>query len=189
MAKRFLFPKWPRGTYGDWRGRIYLPMFARAGFFDGKVIAPNYLYYAVLNQLDELAAASNAILLMTGYGAVQAALQSRYPDKPMSLIRVGDRADPRRTKSRSPYFLAECFAALPTDLTVILCLVSGGPWSLMYCTWLKQRGGVAIDLGSGFDLLAGEVSRPTHRRVATEKIAAYAVTSPTEQDDRGAPPG
>ena len=50
MAKRFLFPKWPRGTYGDWRGRIYLPMFARAGFFDGKVIAPNYLYYAVLNR-------------------------------------------------------------------------------------------------------------------------------------------
>lgn len=37
----------------------------------------------------------------------------------------------------------------------------------------QETGGVAVDIGSGFDLLAGKISRPVHRRVLGEAGKAY----------------
>jgi hypothetical protein len=30
---------------------------------------------------------------------------------------------------------------------------------------VKKSGGVAVDIGSGFDLLSGMVSRPVHKKI------------------------
>ncbi|MDE0661981.1 MAG: hypothetical protein OXI79_20310 [Gammaproteobacteria bacterium] len=42
-----------------------------------------------------------------------------------------------------------------------LFLVGAGPWGKIYCSWIKRRGGVAVDIGSLFDSWAG-VGRVGH---------------------------
>jgi hypothetical protein len=37
-----------------------------------------------------------------------------------------------------------------------LCLVGAGMWAELYWTWIRRRGGVAVDIGSGMVLLAGQ---------------------------------
>ena len=46
-----------------------------------------------------------------------------------------------------------------------LTLIGAGPWAEIYCDEVKKRGGVAIDIGSGFDILSGHFSRPVHGKV------------------------
>ena len=64
---------------------------------------------------------------------------------------------------RMPNFLASFEKMLRHDLAGSLVLVGAGPWAEFYCTVAKQRGAVAVDIGSGFDLLSGRNTRPFHR--------------------------
>lgn len=44
-----------------------------------------------------------------------------------------------------------------------LCLVGGGVVGKMYCIWFKERGGIAVDVGSVFDNWSGKVTRGVDR--------------------------
>lgn len=59
----------------------------------------------------------------------------------------------------------EGFERVREDLRVpypaALFLVGAGPWGKIYCSWIKRRGGVAVDIGSLFDSWAG-VGRVGH---------------------------
>jgi len=41
----------------------------------------------------------------------------------------------------------------------MLFLVGAGPCGKVYCRWIKERGGIAIDIGSTFDAWAGKATR------------------------------
>jgi hypothetical protein len=75
----------------------------------------------------------------------------------------------------NPHFLSDVASALPHDLHGCLCLVGAGPWAEIYCAWIKQRGGVAVDIGSGFDLLDGTITRPIHRVLGLGELNPYAL--------------
>ena len=49
------------------------------------------------------------------------------------------------------------------DLSGCLCLVGGGIVGKTYCNWFRDRGGIAIDMGSVFDQWAGYVTRGPER--------------------------
>jgi hypothetical protein len=49
--------------------------------------------------------------------------------------------------------------------------VGAGPWAKIYCGWIKRRGGVAVDLGSGFDLLEGKLTRSIHKELPQELLS------------------
>lgn len=49
------------------------------------------------------------------------------------------------------------------DLKGALCLVGGGVLGKVYCNWYRDRGGIAIDIGSMFDQWAGYVTRGPER--------------------------
>jgi len=49
------------------------------------------------------------------------------------------------------------------DLRHTLVLVGAGLFGKVYCADVRQAGGVAIDMGSAFDLMAGLATRPAHR--------------------------
>ncbi len=74
-----------------------------------------------------------------------------------------------------PDFLLSVYSILPADMSGSLSLLGAGPWAEIYCTWIKQRGGVAVDIGSGFDLLDGEITRQGHKGVGLEKVRKYAL--------------
>ena len=140
---RKAFKSGPRGLYGDWKGRLYMPKLARDGYLDGKVVASNHFYMAFLNSLSRLVHSAASVLLMTGHEGLLPAFQLRFPDREIALLKIGNATDPRRGKLKVPYFLQDYHDAMPEDLTGVLCLVGGGPWSLIYCSWIRQRGGVA----------------------------------------------
>lgn len=56
-----------------------------------------------------------------------------------------------------------------------LCLVGAGFWSEIYCAWIKQRGGVAVDIGSGFNLLDGGAPRPIHKALGLNQNNPFAL--------------
>lgn len=163
----------PRGYHGQFRGRQYLPALAGGGLLDGKTIANSVFYFSVIANLDRLIGAVDDVLLITSRNELLARLQRKYPDQRFTLLPVGNKKDQRRLEARHPYFLPEMAAALPTDMSGCLCLVGAGPWAEIYCSWIKQRGGVAIDIGSGFDLLAGATIRVVHRALPEEELATY----------------
>jgi hypothetical protein len=112
-------------------------------------------------------------LLITDRIGLEVTLASRFPDKPLELLAVGR---PRAAGEPGiPDFLLEVDRKLPLDMRGCCCLIGAGPWAEIYCGWVRQRGGVAIDIGSGFDLLDGAVSRPIHTELGLDRTNRYAL--------------
>ena len=153
-----------RGISGQIRGR-YLALELPDLLPESAVFASAHLYIGVLVNLDRLLTAAERVVCITGRDAAVAKLRSRRPDIVIEHIAVG--SDPIRDESipSTPGFLHRVRDALPVNAQGVLHLVGSGPWSEIYCQWIKERGGVGVDLGSGFDLLAGLSTRPVHPRL------------------------
>ena len=164
----------PRLATGHWRAVDHMLHLARGGALAGKLIASAHLYFAILARLPDILGECRRVLLISSSTTVADAVRRRFPDHMVEWIAVGQR--PRgRPRPASPDFLAATEAALPRDLAGTLCLVGAGPWAEIYCTWIKRRGGVGVDIGSGFDLMDGRVSRPVHRALGLHKGNPYAL--------------
>jgi hypothetical protein len=150
-----------RGVPGQWRGMDYMLRIARAGALRHRVVTSAHLYFGLLRHLSEIFAHARRILLITDRARAVVALRQQYPDHCIQHIAVGTLAEVQSSTDGRPSFPSSRTAAqLPQDLRGCCCLVGAGVWAEIYCTWIKQRGGVGLDMGSGFDLLAGEVSPP-----------------------------
>ena len=159
----------PRGGVGVFRAIAVMLKLARNGDLAGKVIASAHLYFGVLQRLDRLIGAAEAVVLVRSRASVAQELARRYA-KPFILIETG-----KRDEGTQGEFLQRVERALPSDLAGHLCLIGAGVWSEFYCDWAKRRGGVALDIGSGFDLLAGEQTRPIHRRILPDVDAMRSI--------------
>ncbi len=148
-----------RGGVGMFRSIHTMLGLARQGALSGKVVASAHLYFGVLQCLADLVEPARAVVCITSRAAVAEAIARRYC-KPVVLIETG-----RFRGGAEPEFLEHVKHRLQTDLRGVLCLVGAGVWSEFYCHWARERGAVAVDIGSGFDLLAGEQTRPIHRRL------------------------
>lgn len=164
-----------RGFLGVWRGFDHCLRLARSGTFEHKVIASTHLYFGVIKHLHVVLPHARRILLVTSRPAVLPLLQKRFPKIEFQLIHVGRS---RKPQPDAPVFLAEVAASLPPDMRGWCALSGGGLWGKLYCTWIKQRGGVAIDIGSGFDLLSGAITRPVHRRLGLDEANPYVLGAP-----------
>jgi hypothetical protein len=154
----------PRGISGQIRGR-YLALELPDLLPKSVVFASAHLYVGVLVNLDRLLTAAGRAVCITGRDAAVAKLRSRRPDIVIEHIAVGSDPICDEKVPPTPGFLHRVRDALPGNAQGVLHLVGSGPWSEIYCQWIKERGGVGIDLGSGFDLLAGISSRPVHRHL------------------------
>ena len=165
-----------RGAVGGWRSIDLMIRFAEQGLLSGKLIASAHLYFAVLQNLDEIIAKSTSVVCVTSKANVVAALREKYPDRDFRHIAVGRGRRANRDRITSvPEFLLHVEEQLPDNLQGCLCLVGAGVWSEIYCTWIKRRGGVGVDIGSGFDLLDGRVTRPFHRGALGTSTNRFAI--------------
>ncbi|WP_300471224.1 hypothetical protein [Breoghania sp.] len=160
-----------RGTVGHWRGVDLMLRRARETGFEGQIPVTQhlYFYFGVARNVDRLIAAASRTICLTNRGMVVERLRARNPGASIDWIPVGA-TTPGRVHLTAPDFIGTTEVALPQDLTGCLCLVGTGVWAEGYCTTIKRRGGVAVDLGSGFDLLDGRLSRPTHRMVPAHVV-------------------
>jgi hypothetical protein len=163
-----------RGLLGAWRGSDYILRLARSGFFRHQALASAYLYFGLIKHLDVTVANARRVILITSQPSVLEGLQKRFPACVFELIQVGHPKH-RVPLPDQPVFLWEIEAKLPRDLSGCCCLVGAGLWAKFYCSWIKQRGGVALDIGSGFDLLSGAVTRPVHRLLGLDKANPYSL--------------
>ena len=153
-----------RGAVGGWRSIDLMIRFAEQGILSGKTIASAHLYLSILDSLDEIVASATRITCITSKREVTAAPRRKYPDLEFNHVAVGHGSGTGRSdKSFLPEFLLHVEDRLPGDMRGHLCLIGAGVWSEIYCTWVRRRGGVGVDIGSGFDLLAGMMTRPFHR--------------------------
>ena len=153
----------PRGMLGQWYGAIKPLEMATKGLLDGKLIASAHLYFGIITRIQVLLRAAKSVLLITSHEGLAARMLRLNPQIHIHTI-VANKPSAENVASRSR-FLEEVRDQLPPRLTGTLCLVGSGPWAEIYCTWVKERGGIAVDVGSGMDLLMGRVTRPVHRRI------------------------
>ncbi len=150
---------------------------ARLGYLQGKTVASANLYLAIINNLDLLFQDVRAsVVLVTDQDDSVRLLKSRFPDVRFQVIRLPLVESKRLRLPRLPVFLGLFEKTLAQNLSGSLVLVGAGPWAEFYCTIAKQRGAVAVDIGSGFDLLSGRNTRPFHgrlRRAAEGKFSYY----------------
>ncbi|MFC1605642.1 hypothetical protein ACFL33_02115 [Pseudomonadota bacterium] len=160
-----------RGVSGYWRGPEYMLQLAYRGLLNNKTIAPAHLYFAILDHLDDLITYAQSVVIISNRQSVPEKLSQRHAGMSFEFIAVGEK--PNTASPGKPDFLSKVHTKLPESMSGCLALVGAGPWSEIYCTWIKQRGGVAIDVGSGFDLLEGLVTRPIHKWLGDEKADKY----------------
>jgi hypothetical protein len=165
----------PRGALGQWRGVDYMLKLAKAGVLRGKTITSAHLYLGVIKHLNELLSRPCHVMLITDKTKVSTLLAERFPQCDFQQIVVGQGESADSPLLDQPEFLCSMDRNLPHDLSGSLCLVGAGPWAEIYCAWIKGRGGVAVDIGSGFDLLAGIISRPAHHGLGLDSVNPYAL--------------
>ena len=164
------FHKDPRGVPGHLRGIDLMLRWATEGHFKSKCLAPAHLYFSVICHLEELILLTEKVICITDKQLVVDALRQKFSNSQFEQIIVGKWQNSSGSDVALPGFLSKVEAELPEDMTGCLCLIGAGVWAEFYCTLAKQRGGVAIDIGSGFDLLAGISSRPVHKYLSDSLI-------------------
>jgi hypothetical protein len=162
-----------RGVSGYWRAIDLMLRRARAGAFTEKILASAHLYLGVTGRIGQILARAERAVLITNHSKVADILRKKHSDTELLHIPVGTSVTTPLPKE--PLFLQRVESQLPTDMRGTCALIGAGPWSEFYCTWVKERGGVGIDIGSGFDLLAGTVSRPIHRILQYDRANPFAL--------------
>lgn len=166
--KRFLSDGDLRGQVGQFKGVHAIMQLALQGILKGKVLASAHFYFSVLLHMDQLFNSAKKVIVVTNNKNALDILRERYPSRLLTMIPVGISPQKADSPSTKPDFLQKVRSALPENLRGCFCLVGAGIWAEFYCSWIKQRGGVAVDFGSGFDLLTGRMTRPVHRTVLGE---------------------
>ena len=161
-----------RGAVGIFRAVDYMLHLAKKKYLNGKFICSAHLYFNILEHLKILFQYSTQIICISPEIEIIEKMREKYPRNQFVHIEIGKQHPDGRNRSE-PSFLVEVESKLQTDLQGILCLIGAGIWAEPYCTWVKRRGGVAVDIGSGFDLLAGRNTRPVHQEVLGETGKAY----------------
>ena len=154
-----------RGKSGLFRATHHTLSLCQRGDIQGATVASAHLYIAVLRQLSKLVESSKAILLITSHKECANIFKERWPNKSIQLILVGNKNKNQAKPLKQPKFLLRLHRKLPSDLQGTLCLIGSGPWSEIYCSYVKERGGVAVDIGSGFDIIRGTLTRPIHNHI------------------------
>lgn len=150
----------PRGTWGYWRGIDYIRTLAERSLLHRKKIVSAHFYISVINNISDLKGHIKRTIFITNRPRGARYFAEKMDVSDFEIIDVsGSRKDSEKSR---PHFLIQMEQKLPVNLSGTLCLIGAGPWSEIYCSMIKRRGGVAVDIGSGFDLAAGMKTRPIH---------------------------
>ena len=174
QERREKFDSDTRGNHGLMRSEDYMLRLATHNLLNDKVITSAHLYFGVLRNIRRLLAAAPRIVVISIRPQLPAILAELAPHASLFMIPVGSDASPQgecqaqAQPRESPDFLEETMqriSQLGAVMQGALCLIGAGPWSELYCGAAKRWGAVAVDLGSGLDLLCGYQTRPVHRNV------------------------
>lgn len=161
-----------RGAMGIMAARTAMRIAAVERRFLRKVVTSAWIYLGMLHELPLLMERAARILVVSGRGELAPEFRRRLGDKLLAFRQIPLEAS-RRKSTESHYY--ERFASelqfLEQDLSGVLVLVGGGFFGKIYCAHAKAHGAVAVDLGSGFDILAGCSTRPVHASIDIGRLS------------------
>lgn len=147
--------------------REFLQDGLRSGEFSRATVTSAWIYLGLLPYLQQIMDAAIAVIVITGRPELRGEFEKRLGGR-LQFIAVPPRGfrpeDDWESHYRGHYPSVIGFLR-KEDLKGTLVLVGAGLLGKIYCHAAKDSGGVAVDLGSGFDLLAGLSTRPVHAKV------------------------
>jgi hypothetical protein len=144
----------------------------RSGFFTGKALTSKLVYHTLIPYLPDLISAAQSVIVITGHHKLRSAFETRAGAKLRFFLSIPPDCQRHAATEALHYdqVYKSVLETLATNLRGTLVLVGGGLLGKIYCHAAKASGAVAVDLGSGFDLLAGVKTRPAHMRVDVDSL-------------------
>lgn len=174
-ARGCLERKDARSAHGLLHARKQVERLLETGRLSDAILTSAWVYIPLIPALPEIIGACEKLIVITGRDGLRSDFLSRFGTKEIDFVSIpleGSRRSGRNSPRHYPGVYEQVLKELDADLAGTLVLVGAGLFGKVYCHAAKQHGAVAIDLGSGFDLLAGIRTRPIHKRFAELPVMA-----------------
>jgi hypothetical protein len=136
-----------------------------SGYWRKEVLTTAWLHLDVAPRLDHLLNAAAAVVVITGRAELEGQFVARLGSRLREFIAVPVQGfrPPDALNSHFCHAYPKVRRLLKEmDLRGTLPLVGAGLFGKVYCHDVRESGGVALDLGSAFDVMAGLTTRPIH---------------------------
>ena len=137
------------------------------GHFSSKLITSAWIHLALIPYIGDIMDAAQAVIVITGRAQLEPHFKTRLETRLRSFIAVPPQSYRPSSDDDTHYrkTFPRVLDALRADLRGTLVLVGAGLLGKIYCDAARNSGAVALDFGSGFDILAGVSTRPVHSKV------------------------
>lgn len=155
-----------RGALGQLAAREFLEREIRLGSLQKSIITSAWIHLGLMPYISEIADAAPGIVIVSGVSELGDVFRRRFGARLREFVHVPPEGVRPENESESHYHrdLPQVTQHLEQTARGCLVLVGAGLFGKIYCDAAKKGGGVAIDMGSAFDLMAGRATRPIHRR-------------------------
>jgi hypothetical protein len=150
-------------------------VYARSFFYEAlrfdhcvnSIVTNTWIYFDLIPLISRIFDSAAGVVVVSGRSELEEKFRKRLGSRLKYFISVPVEGFVPRSLEDSHYgkFAGIRNMLKRADLSGVLVLVGAGFFGKIYCSDAKAAGGVAIDLGSGFDLLAGLATRPVHCQV------------------------
>ncbi len=129
------------------------------------VLTSAWVHLTLLEHLDKLLDGAQRVIVITGRQELARLFSDKLQARLAAFLTIPLQASDQDLPARAFHYpdrYRQIIDALAGDLHGTLVLVGAGIFGKKYCAVAKQHGAVALDLGSAFDILAGNRTRPVH---------------------------
>ncbi|MBK5928011.1 hypothetical protein [Rhodobaculum claviforme] len=153
-----------RAALGHLRAQDQVERWARSGALRGSLLTHAWVHIPLLDHLPDLVALADRVIVVSGRSEMFAPFARRHGGQgTVEFVEVPLEPPLRAGPGRHyPDVFETVCRQLEGDLRGCLVLVGAGIFGKIYCHVARSSGAVALDLGSGFDILAGHKTRPVH---------------------------
>ncbi|MDQ1159623.1 hypothetical protein QE385_004020 [Sphingomonas sp. SORGH_AS 950] len=144
----------------------------RSGNSGSKWFTNAWIHFDLMQRFDELIANAAKVVIISGRGELAPRFKDRLGSRLawFASVPVQGFAPPSLAASHYAMFPSVRDRLRRADLRGTLVLVGAGLFGKVYCNDARKAGGVAIDMGSAFDLMAGFATRPVHKQFDLSSI-------------------
>jgi hypothetical protein len=164
-------------------GREFLQSGLSENYLQGKIITDAWVHLYMLPFFDRILNLSDSIIVITGRSELEKDFSTRLGSRLREFISVPVQGFQPPSPAHSHFYEAfpKVRERLQQDLRGTLVLVGAGLFGKIYCHTARMNGGVALDIGSAFDILAGLMTRQVHK---SYDVNPYMWHSPKQNDQK-----
>ncbi len=140
---------------------------------ESRILTSAWVHLYFIEQLDTFIKYAEKVIVISGRTELADKFATRYVAKNIEFVGIPLQASDFNTGGRIPHYprrYNETISKIQENARGALVLVGAGIFGKMYCDIAKRSGGIALDMGSAFDLLAGAATRPIHERIDIKNI-------------------